>query len=180
MAHPEQRQFLREIRQKFPQAFKTNSVLEVGSLNINGTVRDFIIANKYIGIDVGAGRDVDVVCEGHRYDDPDDSFDTVISCECFEHNPHWKETFSNMHRLCKSSGYVIMTCATDGRKEHGTTASHPNDSPLTIANGWNYYKNLNEADFREAFQLDEMFSEYEFSVNTKSHDLYFWGIKKPV
>jgi 2-polyprenyl-3-methyl-5-hydroxy-6-metoxy-1,4-benzoquinol methylase len=29
------------------------------------------------------------------------SFDTVASCECFEHNPEWAKTFENMHRMCK-------------------------------------------------------------------------------
>lgn len=178
MAHPEQRQFLRSLRMKFPNAFNTKSVLEVGSLNINGTVRDFIVSESYVGIDVGPGKGVDVVCSGHEYDAPDNSYNTVISCECFEHNPHWKETFANMHRLCKPEGYVIMTCATTGRKEHGTTRSHPNDSPLTIQNGWDYYMNLTQDDFLSNFDMNSLFSTYEFSVNEKSHDLYFWGIKK--
>ena len=30
---------------------------------------------------------------------------------------------------------------------------------------------------REKFDIDEMFSEYGFSINELTHDLYFWGIK---
>jgi hypothetical protein len=37
----------------------------------------------------------------------------------------------------------------------------------------NYYKNLTEDDF----PTDE-FEKYCFYTNTKSFDLYFWGIKK--
>lgn len=178
MAHPQQRTYLRNLRMKFPNAFNTNSVLEVGSLNINGTVRDFFVAQSYVGIDVGPGKDVDIVCEGQNYKAPEASYDTIISCECFEHNPYWVETFQNMHFLCKSNGFIIMTCATEGRKEHGTTRSHPGDSPLTISNGWDYYRNLTEKDFRSKFDIESMFSEHQFLVEHSNHDLYFWGIKR--
>jgi hypothetical protein len=104
---------------------------------------------------------------------PKDSFDTVISCECFEHNPYWIATFENMHRMANK--LVVMSCATTGRAEHGTKATSPADAPLVE---WDYYKNLTEADFKEKFDLDRMFSEYEFSVNHQTKDLYFYGIKK--
>lgn len=70
-----------------------------------------------------------------------------------------------------------MTCATDGRAEHGTTRTSPRDSPLTVSNGWEYYKNLNESDFKKNFNIEDMFSVFEFSVNAESKDLYFFGVK---
>lgn len=178
MSHPQQMNFVSSIKEKFPNSFFNSSVLEVGSLNINGTVRVFFENCNYVGIDVGEGKGVDIVCEGQNYDAPDESFDTVISCESFEHNPHWKETFNNMIRLCKKEGIVIFTCATEGRPEHGTARTKPKDCPLTIAKGWDYYKNLVENDFSSNFCLDDIFSQYEFSNNLDSFDLYFWGIKK--
>ena len=69
---------------------------------------------------------------------------------------------------------MIFSCATIGRQEHGTTATSPADSPFTN----DYYKNLIEQDFRETFYLNDMFSKYEFSVNQRPEDLYFWGLKK--
>lgn len=176
MAHPEQRVFIQEVKAKFGSSFHAKKVLEVGSLNINGTVRDYFTECDYTGIDLGEGPGVDIVSSGHNFLDPDSSYDTVISCECFEHNPFWYDTFINMHRLCKSSGLIIMTCATTGRAEHGTHTSNPQDSPLTIAQGWTYYRNLTESDFEGAFFLSQMFSEYKFSTNEKSHDLYFYGL----
>jgi SAM-dependent methyltransferase len=118
------------------------------------------------------------VCEGQNLDSPDQTYDTVVSCECFEHNPYWVETFQNMHRMCKDGGLVIMTCATTGRPEHGTTRTSPRDSPLTIGKGWEYYKNLTEQDFRDNMDIDSMFSSYKFDVGRPHPDLYFWGIKK--
>lgn len=158
--------------------FFQKKVLEVGSLNINGSIRQFFAYCDYLGIDVGPGKDVDLVCEGQTLDHPDNTYDTVGSCECFEHNPYWVETFVNMHRMCKPGGLVFMTCATTGRPEHGTTRTSPADSPLTIGIGWDYYKNLTEQDFKDKLDIDSMFSEYKFEVGSPHADLYFYGIKR--
>jgi ubiquinone/menaquinone biosynthesis C-methylase UbiE len=175
MAHSQQRDFFEGVKNKKPEAFTGVEVLEVGSLNINGTVRDFFDSTRYIGADVAEGRDVDVVCNGENLDYPDNSFDVAVSAECFEHNPEWVATFRNMWRMSKK--YVMMTCASEGRAEHGTTRSDPGSSPLTLS--WDYYRNLTEQDFRAEFNLDEMFDSYYFDYNADSCDLYFYGEKKP-
>lgn len=178
MAHDEQMNFISSVKQLYPNKFSDVKVLEVGSLDINGSVRKFFSNCQYIGIDVGPGKGVDIVCEGQNFDEKDETFDVIISCECFEHNPYWIETFQNMIRLCKSGGLIIMTCATAGRPEHGTLRSEPDSSPLTVRKGWSYYKNLCESDFISNFSLNELFESYKFSTNSNSFDLYFVGIKK--
>ncbi len=185
MAHPEQHQFVEGLKVSKPDFFKQKKVLEVGSLNINGSIRSLFEDCDYLGIDVGPGEGVDLVCQGQELDHPEETYDVASSTECFEHNPYWAETFENMIRMTKKNGLIFFTCATDGRHVHGTRSSHRECSPLTVQladNGHkeydNYYRNLTEADFREKFNLDELFSSYEFSVNSVSCDLYFWGIKK--
>lgn len=176
MAHPEQREFFESVRQRFPQYFGYVSVIEIGSLDINGTVRDFFpVATNYVGVDLEEGKGVDLVAQGQDVDFPDDFFDVAVSAECFEHNPYWAETFANMYRMAEQ--FVIFTCASEGRPEHGTTRTTPENSPFTVKE-WDYYRNLIEPDFREKFDIDSMFSEHEFSFNPNSRDLYFWGIKK--
>jgi SAM-dependent methyltransferase len=177
MAHEAQAQFIRSVKNEFPRFFNSTKVLEIGSLNINGTVRQFFDTPQlYVGVDVAEGAGVDVVSLGHEYDTKE-RFDCVISCECMEHNPYWSETFTNMARLCRPGGMVLMTCATTGRPEHGTPRSLPQDSPLTVAAGWDYYRNLTEDDFYVEIPLAECFSQWNFSVNTLACDLYFAGIK---
>jgi SAM-dependent methyltransferase len=180
MAHKQQHDYVSSLRTKFPKHFFQKKVLEIGSLNINGTNRDFFNFCDYLGVDVGEGPCVDIVCSGHELDHPEETYDTVLSTECFEHNPHWVETFQNMYRMCKENGMIFMTCATTGRPEHGTTRTSPYDSPLTIGIGWDYYKNLTEQDFRDNFDLDSMFDDYYFEVCTTHPDLYFYGFKKAV
>ncbi len=174
MAHGNQRNFIQETKYKYPQYFTNVNVLEVGSLNINGTVRDFFMEKSYLGIDLIEGNCVDKICKGHEMDSADGTYDTIISTECFEHDIHWKETFKNMHRMVRSGGMIVFTCASDGRPEHGTTRTSPQDSPATN----DYYQNLNEGHFISEFNLKSMFSQYSFEYNGFTADLYFWGIKR--
>lgn len=171
MAHAEQRVFFERIKAEYPELFTNVSVLEVGSLDINGTVRDFFTAKRYVGVDVHDGKGVDVVAEGQNLKYRAKSFDVAVSAECFEHNPYWRETFVNMHRMARKA--VLFTCASTGRPEHGTTRTTPQDSPFTL--DWDYYRNLTEDDFTD-LPLDTMFKSYKFTFNPASHDLYFCGI----
>ena len=173
MAHKEQREFFAHLKKWFPQMFKDVSVLEIGSLDINGTIRDFFQAGEYIGVDVHEGPGVDYVAKGEQLDFADESFDTVVSAECFEHNPEWLATFQNMIRMANK--FVIFTCASTGRPEHGTRRTTPEDSPYTL--DWDYYRNLTEEDFTENVNLAEHFMDWQFEYNPDSQDLYFYGFK---
>lgn len=176
MSHIQQQNFVKSLRNKTPKYFSNSKILEIGSLDINGSIRDFFTDCDYCGIDVGEGPGVDLVCEGQKYDAPDNSYDVVCSAECFEHNPYWFETFMNMFRLCKNGGLVFFTCATEGRAEHGTSRTSSLDSPLTVQIGWEYYRNLIEEDFTSRINFKNYFREYHWEVNHENHDLYFWGI----
>lgn len=173
MAHQQQRDFFQSVKTRFPSLFNNVTVLEIGSLDINGTIRDLFNAKQYIGVDVQEGPGVDVVAEGQLLDYKDKSFDTVISAECFEHNPYWAETFVNMARMAKKA--VIFSCASTGRPEHGTRRTTPEDSPYTL--DWDYYRNLEAKDFEQKVDLSEYFSEWHFEYNPESQDLYFYGFK---
>jgi len=174
MAHQQQFDFVKSVVSIYPNNFKSATVLEVGSLDINGSVRQFFQDCNYTGIDLGEGKGVDVVCNGQDYNANDNTFDTCISCECFEHNPEWVATFNNMYRMTKPNGLIIMSCATTGRPEHGTKRTSPSDAPFC----GDYYKNLTEQDFVDNFDLNAMFSIYVFGVGAATRDLYFYGIKK--
>lgn len=178
MSHPQQMNFFSQVKAIAPQFFENRRVVEIGSLDINGTIRKFFENCQYVGVDVGPGPGVDIVCEGQHYAGDSNSFDVAASAECFEHNPHWIATFANMLRLVRPGGLIIVSCATTGRPEHGTTRTSPGDSPLTIGRGWEYYLNLTEEDFRANFNFDNLFLDYRFVINDASHDLYFVGTKK--
>jgi len=176
MSHPEQLEFMRLARTNLTNSIKHGRILEIGSYDVNGSIRDiFNDGKEYIGVDLTPGPGVDIVSFGHKLDLADGYFDLSISAECFEHDPNWKETFENMVRLTRPGGVVLFTCASSGRPEHGTTRSDPTLSPGTQTLGLDYYKNLNQADFETSIQLKDMFQIYKFWYLKNHGDLYFMG-----
>jgi hypothetical protein len=176
MSHTEQREFVNNIKVRFPEHFWSKRVLEVGSYNINGTVRTFFEECQYIGIDICSGPGVDIVCSGHDFSDKE-GFDTVITCEMMEHNLMWKETLINMVQLLRSHGLFILTCGTTGRGVHGTASVTPVNSPSSAQYG-DYYGNLTEQDIRSVIDIEGTFKSFGFETNTVTCDLYMWGIKE--
>lgn len=179
MAHEAQQNYLKGVKQLFPLRFKNVSVVDIGSLDINGNNRYLFEDSEYIGVDVAAGKNVDVVSKGHEYH-PEKQFDVVLSTECLEHDKYYRETLLNMLTLLKPGGILILTFATTGRPEHGTRRTTPQDAPLLQGiDGWeDYYKNLTLKDLMEVINLRTAFKLYEWEVNKGTCDFYFWGIKK--
>ncbi len=177
MAHPAQAEFFATVREHFPEAFRGVRVLEVGSLDINGSVRELFSGCDYTGVDLQLGPGVDLACQGQLVEFPTGHFDTVISAECLEHNPYWRETVANTLRMSRPDGLVLISCATTGRKEHGTSRTNPDASPFTSAAKWDYYRNLRASDLAEAVNLPGWLSDHAAWVNHLTKDLYFVGIR---
>jgi SAM-dependent methyltransferase len=175
--HAEGRHCLATVRDTFPEFFSGVSVFEIGSADINGSVRSYFQSSDYVGVDLTPGPGVDVVGQGEDVR-LNREFDIAVSTECLEHNPKYFETFENMVRHVRPGGLVLFTCATTGRPEHGTERSDPGDSPGTMVKGWNYYKNIESEDLN-GFPFDSVFESHRFYVNRISSDLYFVGLKKP-
>lgn len=179
MAHQEQVDWCLLVKHAHPEFFIGTKVLDIGSLDINGNNRYLFDNCDYTGIDIGEGKNVDVVCSGHLYQS-DDKFDVVISTECFEHDKHYAETLRNAYNLLKDGGLLLFSCAALGRPEHGTTRTSKGDSPFTN----DYYKNLSEYDIKVALapythKIDDLFTTYKFKTRTEfPQDLYFYGIKR--
>jgi SAM-dependent methyltransferase len=178
MGHPEQLAFVELVASRLSFQNGLNAI-EIGSYDVNGNTRaKFHPSIKWIGVDLAPGVGVDIVNFGHLVDFSNESFDLSISCECFEHDEFWRQTFQNMVRMTKPDGILIFTCASIGRPEHGTTRSQPNLSPGTQSRGLDYYRNLTERDFLQSFDFEEIFSQFVFFYNPITFDLYFVGQKR--
>lgn len=178
MAHEQQREFFQRMKDGWPEIFSQPAkILEVGSQNINGSVRDFFNREcEYIGIDLGLAKDVDWVVPGELIELPDGWADIVISTECFEHCIDWQKVFLNMLRIARQDALIMVTAASHGRPAHGTLDSDQVWSPFTTS----YYKNLGIDDLVEKVRLGCYFNRHGFEVNSLSGDLYFWGIRNEV
>lgn len=178
--HHEVLHFVYETKNLYPEYFNNARVLEIGSRRVQDqpTIRCHFSNCDYVGVDISEGSCVDVISKGHEYDS-DQLFDTVISCECFEHDPFYELTVANMIRLLKPNGMLTFTCASTGRPEHGTRRSSPESSPATaeIEEWQDYYKNLTQSDFQSIPSLNQMKGSYWVS-NEATFDLYYRGWKR--
>jgi SAM-dependent methyltransferase len=119
---PEIQHWMQHIARRFIAA--PGNVLEVGALNVNGTVRQYFSdAVSYLGTDMEAGPNVDMVVNGHDLfvkliSDIDFLYDTVIACEVLEHDLDFKETLYNMKSLLNHGGHLIITTPTFGFPLH--------------------------------------------------------------
>ncbi len=181
--HEQARKFTLFIKEKFPQYFTGKKVLDVGSGDINGNNRFLFDAAtcQYEGNDVFPGRNVTLVCKTSALPFVDNSFDTIVSTECFEHDPDYQASFRKIVSMLKPGGLFFFTCASTGRAEHGTRRTTP-DQSLGAFGGvelWqDHYKNLTVEDLDAAVDIKNTFSMYASYFHTSANDLYFWGIKK--
>jgi len=107
---------LEDIKDKF--------VIEVGALNINGSLRPIIEKMQprlYMGVDLQKGPGVDQVCSAEEIVNRFgvNSFDVLISTELLEHTRDWKKVISNFKNILKPNGLMIITTRSKGFCYHG-------------------------------------------------------------
>lgn len=97
-------------------------ILEVGSRNVNGTIRDVlsIHAKRYIGIDICEGVGVDQILDVSELNKCFDleSFDFVVSTEMLEHCQNWQEALFQMASVLKIGGILLITTRSPGFELH--------------------------------------------------------------
>ena len=179
--HKQAKEFTEFVKLILSDFFVNKNVLDVGSGDINGNNR-FLFENcTYNGNDVVQAPNVTIVSKTKDLQFNDETFDTIISTECFEHDPEYKESFNKIYKMLKKDSLFLFTCASTGRREHGTRRTTPRDSYGTLGkleDMSDYYKNLTEQDLNKVLNLNESFSVWNTYYNKQSKDLYFVGIKK--
>jgi len=97
---------------------------------------------RYVGLDISKGPGVDVVGSADSMTNMfgEDSFDIVISTEVVEHIKDWRSAISNIKRVCKPGGTVLLTTRSKGYAYHG----YPSDF-------WRY----------EPEDMEKIFSDFE-------------------
>lgn len=178
--HPEALAFTLYVRQLFASYFDSKVVLDVGSGDINGNNRELFTNCEYHGNDVIEAPNVTIVSKTMDLPFPDEHFDTIISTECFEHDPTYRESLQKIYRMLKPGGLFAFTCASIGRPEHGTRRSSADASYGTIGqlpDMQDYYMNLSIRHVKEVYNLDNDFAYWNAYYHMDAKDLYFVGIK---
>ena len=144
------------------------SVIEIGSRDINGTIRAHFPAATWIGLDLHPGPSVDIVTDALDYT-PEALVDLVICCEVFEHCGYWGEVLQHVASWLKPGGRIIITCAGPGREPHSAIDGgelHPDE----------HYGNISQDELAEELHYAG-FRGIEVSGNEHWKDTYATAVK---
>lgn len=167
-AHAGQRFFVGNLKRHLPQFFRQCRVLELGSRDADGSMREWFDHCQYVGVDVLPGKGVDQVVLPAHYAASSETFDTIVCCEWLEHDPLWAETLENARRLLKPGGLLIVAAASAGRARHARCGQD--------AQPMDYYRNLGAEDIRALPGWLTHFEAHYLVEDTQSHDLLFFGL----
>jgi SAM-dependent methyltransferase len=122
--HPSARRNAEAFVKRYLASKKEISILEVGSRDVNGSLRDLFTRPgwTYKGLDRQEGHNVDIVSDYVAYGSGSfpiakDSFDVIVSTSCLEHDPWFWVTFAEMVRVCRPGG-LIYICVPSRGKTH--------------------------------------------------------------
>lgn len=93
------------------------SLLDVGSLNVNGSYREVLdlLECSYHGVDLEAGPGVDTVLQDpYKLPFDESTFDIVFSGQVFEHSEFFWKLFADMCRVVKENGLIIVLTPSNG------------------------------------------------------------------
>lgn len=95
-------------------------ILEIGSRDVNGGVRQFFDQRNYMGIDTEEGPGVDRVMDAYeiakRAWPP--QFDLIICTEVLEHTAKPWLIVEGMHKLLNDRGKLLISVPANGFPEH--------------------------------------------------------------
>jgi len=107
-----------------PSEVAGRRVLEVGSRDVNGTVRPFLTslgARDYVGVDMEPGPGVDRLCDvaDLAKEFASDPFEVVVTTEMLEHVRNWRIAIGNLKRVVAPGGLLVITTRSFGFPYHG-------------------------------------------------------------
>lgn len=150
-------------------------ILEIGSLNVNGSIRDEFTTSDatlsgplYHGIDLINGPGVHEVADGADYDWLPNTWDCVVTAGALEHTPRAREIILNAYRLLRPGGTFLCSAAGTDFTPHACYGGHegPEDGE--------YYANVSGADM-EAWLTEAGFTTFDVRDDV---DLFAWAKKE--
>ena len=114
--HNSAREGFLKFRENYLNKFNNPKIIDLGSLDINGSLKDLInFKSEYIGVDIEGGKNVDVVLETpYSFPFKDNSIDVVVSVSTFEHVEFFWETFIEILRILKPNGLFFLNVPANG------------------------------------------------------------------
>lgn len=84
-------------------------VCDIGSLDVYGTFKQFFEKHRYVGLDICAGPNVDIVSDDlYRYPIEDNFYDVIISGSTLEHVKNLHKWILELKRITKQNGIICI------------------------------------------------------------------------
>lgn len=117
------KEFVEKFLKEHPASHR--NVLEVGSLDVNGNIRDLFKEDDYTGLDMRSGPNVGLVLNAHDLFPhfKEETFDLVVCFDTLEHDDEFWVSVTNMRHVLKSGGYLILGMPSRNCPYH----EHPSD-----------------------------------------------------
>ena len=127
--------------------------LDIGAVDVNGSYRTLFDQPswRYTGVDLDAGRGVDVVLKSpYHLPFASGSIDVIVSGQAFEHIEHFWMTWLEMQRVLRAGGLVFLIAPSRG-PEH----RYPQDCWRFYPDGYRALAKLGD------FELIEVHTDWE-------------------
>lgn len=112
--------WLERVKGRRPELFTGKKILELGSLDVNGSVREVWPEDvAWTGVDWKEGKNVDVVCVAQDTQFAPEEFDSIVSVNMLEHDPYWRESWAHNVPALKQGGIVFLGWAVRESAKHG-------------------------------------------------------------
>lgn len=100
---------------RYTNISKDTVVLDVGSLDVNGSYRNLFLNCKYIGLDQCSGKNVNITAKDpYVWPVENESIDIVISGQTFEHMKFPWKAMEEIFRVLKYNGFLILIAPSNG------------------------------------------------------------------
>ncbi len=155
----------RKIGELFLQHYadsRTRIIVEVGALDVNGSLRKFSPEGAvYLGIDLAHGKSVDIIA---KLDEPmplrNDFADLVLSSSQMEHDSFFWESFCEYARIVKPGGFIYINAPSNGGYHR-----YPDDN-------WRFYPDSGRVLARWARKNGLPVTLVESFVADREHDVW--------
>jgi hypothetical protein len=113
--HPSAMQGAKDFFQRFSGEFVEPTIVEIGSQNVNGSIKEVAPPSKYIGLDFQKANGVDIVLDDpYKFPLEDGIADIVVTSSCFEHSEMFWLTFLEGVRILKTNGLFYINAPSAG------------------------------------------------------------------
>lgn len=115
--HPSSMEHMSAFRATLPASGR---VLDVGSMDVNGSYRSLFDGWEYFGLDAAPGRGVDYApADPYAWTDLESaSFDVVISGQALEHVEFPERTMAEIARVLRPGGLACIIAPSAGGRHH--------------------------------------------------------------